>query len=120
MLIHLVFINRVAIGIGHPSDSVAQLVEQYTFNVWALGSSPSGITKLHDKSWSFFYARSNKQNFPQARFKSHRKAAAQAQQACLIASERRSYTSAARAFELSQMQNLNLMLQQLWLIQRTA
>ena len=25
-------------------DSVAQLVEQYTFNVWALGSSPSGIT----------------------------------------------------------------------------
>ena len=31
----------------HPqfSDSVAQLVEQYTFNVWALGSNPSGITK---------------------------------------------------------------------------
>ncbi len=27
------------------ADSVAQLVEQYTFNVWALGSSPSGITK---------------------------------------------------------------------------
>lgn len=27
-------------------DSVAQLVEQYTFNVWALGSSPSGITKI--------------------------------------------------------------------------
>ena len=26
------------------SDLVAQLVEQYTFNVWALGSSPSGIT----------------------------------------------------------------------------
>jgi hypothetical protein len=26
-------------------DFVAQLVEQYTFNVWALGSSPSGITK---------------------------------------------------------------------------
>ena len=25
-------------------DSVAQLVEQYTFNVWVLGSSPSGIT----------------------------------------------------------------------------
>jgi hypothetical protein len=25
-------------------DLVAQLVEQYTFNVWALGSSPSGIT----------------------------------------------------------------------------
>ncbi len=30
-------------------DSVAQLVEQYTFNVWVLGSSPNGITgkKLH-------------------------------------------------------------------------
>ncbi len=25
-------------------DPVAQLVEQYTFNVWALGSNPSGIT----------------------------------------------------------------------------
>ncbi len=27
-------------------DSVAQLVEQYTFNVWVLGSNPSGITSL--------------------------------------------------------------------------
>ena len=43
-------------------DSVAQLVEQYTFNVWALGSSPSGITKAKAKifknpqkqvSWGF-------------------------------------------------------------------
>jgi hypothetical protein len=25
-------------------DCVAQLVEQYTFNVWVLGSSPSAIT----------------------------------------------------------------------------
>jgi hypothetical protein len=25
-------------------DSLAQLVEQYTFNVWVLGSSPRGIT----------------------------------------------------------------------------
>ena len=25
-------------------DSLAQLVEQYTFNVWVLGSSPKGIT----------------------------------------------------------------------------
>ena len=25
-------------------DPVAQLVEQYTFNVWVLGSNPSGIT----------------------------------------------------------------------------
>ena len=32
---------------------VAQLVEQYTFNVWALGSSPSGITKLRRKSGLF-------------------------------------------------------------------
>ena len=31
----------------HPKliDSLAQLVEQYTFNVWALGSNPRGITK---------------------------------------------------------------------------
>lgn len=27
-------------------DSVAQLVEQYTFNVWVLGSSPNGITSI--------------------------------------------------------------------------
>ena len=25
-------------------DSVAQLVEQYTFNVWVLGSNPSRVT----------------------------------------------------------------------------
>ena len=35
-------------------DSVAQLVEQYTFNVWVLGSSPSGITKLRRNSGLFF------------------------------------------------------------------
>jgi site-specific recombinase XerD len=34
--------TRIAVEI---KDSVAQLVEQYTFNVWVLGSSPSGITK---------------------------------------------------------------------------
>ena len=28
------------------SDSIAQLVEQYTFNVWVLGSNPSGITRV--------------------------------------------------------------------------
>ena len=28
------------------NDSVAQLVEQYTFNVWVLGSNPSGITLM--------------------------------------------------------------------------
>ena len=26
------------------TDSVAQLVEQYTFNVWVLGSNPSQVT----------------------------------------------------------------------------
>ena len=26
------------------TDSVAQLVEQYTFNVWVLGSNPSRVT----------------------------------------------------------------------------
>jgi hypothetical protein len=30
-------------------DSVAQLVEQYTFNVWVLGSNPSGITDEQSK-----------------------------------------------------------------------
>jgi putative endonuclease len=35
------------------NDSVAQLVEQYTFNVWVLGSSPSGITKS-SKRMAFF------------------------------------------------------------------
>jgi len=30
-------------------DLVAQLVEQYTFNVWALGSNPSQITKHNAK-----------------------------------------------------------------------
>jgi hypothetical protein len=33
-----------ALPITKREDLVAQLVEQYTFNVWALGSSPSGIT----------------------------------------------------------------------------
>ena len=27
------------------TDLVAQLVEQYTFNVWVLGSNPSQVTK---------------------------------------------------------------------------
>ncbi len=40
---------------GVPFDSVAQLVEQYTFNVWALGPSPSGITKKpSDTIWWLF------------------------------------------------------------------
>ena len=34
---------------GEKSDSVAQLVEQYTFNVWVLGPSPSGITVKFQK-----------------------------------------------------------------------
>ena len=39
------------------NDLVAQLVEQYTFNVWVLGSSPSQITKASDFSGAFlFYA----------------------------------------------------------------
>lgn len=36
--------NGAEAGSPHSDDSVAQLVEQYTFNVWVLGSSPSGIT----------------------------------------------------------------------------
>ena len=30
---------------SYKGDSVAQLVEQYTFNVWVLGSNPSQVTK---------------------------------------------------------------------------
>jgi hypothetical protein len=40
------------------TDSVAQLVEQYTFNVWVLGSNPSGITPMKPQlkiNWGFFY-----------------------------------------------------------------
>ena len=36
-------------------ELVAQLVEQYTFNVWALGSSPSQFTKLRRKSGLFCF-----------------------------------------------------------------
>ncbi len=35
-------------------ELVAQLVEQYTFNVWALGSSPSQFTKTPEIFGSFF------------------------------------------------------------------
>ncbi len=44
-------------------DSVAQLVEQYTFNVWVLGSSPSGITKLRRKSGLFCFKDVSKASF---------------------------------------------------------
>ncbi|MFM2425326.1 MAG: hypothetical protein RL747_870, partial [Bacteroidota bacterium] len=40
---------------GKGNDSVAQLVEQYTFNVWVLGSSPSGITKSSQISFGCFF-----------------------------------------------------------------
>jgi hypothetical protein len=36
-------------------DSVAQLVEQYTFNVWVLGSSPSRVTQTSSISERFFF-----------------------------------------------------------------
>ena len=41
----------------HPykKELVAQLVEQYTFNVWVLGSSPSQFTNTPQKG-VFFYA----------------------------------------------------------------
>ena len=41
-------------------DSVAQLVEQYTFNVWVLGSNPSGITeKASTKVEAFYFYRTS-------------------------------------------------------------
>ena len=39
------------------NELVAQLVEQYTFNVWALGSSPSQFTKLFQIWKQLFYFR---------------------------------------------------------------
>ena len=39
------FLPYICTPLKRWNDSVAQLVEQYTFNVWVLGSSPSGITK---------------------------------------------------------------------------
>ena len=32
-------------------DLVAQLVEQYTFNVWVLGSNPSGVTECQGEQF---------------------------------------------------------------------
>ena len=41
--------------ISNDGDLVAQLVEQYTFNVWVLGSNPSGITERKaNRKISFF------------------------------------------------------------------
>jgi hypothetical protein len=39
-------------------DSVAQLVEHYTFNVGVLGSNPSGITEMKRPllEWPFSFA----------------------------------------------------------------
>lgn len=37
------------------NDSVAQLVEHYTFNVGVLGSSPSGITTKASKKFEAFF-----------------------------------------------------------------
>ena len=36
-------------------ELVAQLVEQYTFNVWVLGSSPSQFTKKNPAMDSFLF-----------------------------------------------------------------
>ena len=45
MKLHI-FANAITIELLKKiKDSVAQLVEQYTFNVWVLGSNPSGITE---------------------------------------------------------------------------
>jgi hypothetical protein len=42
------FLNAISLSLHSKNkkvELVAQLVEQYTFNVWALGSSPSQFTK---------------------------------------------------------------------------
>ena len=69
----------------------------------------------------FFYAYSKpKLKAPMAFFKSHSKTKAYAQQACLIAQKRGSYTSAARAFEESLLLNLHFKHLQLWMFQQTS
>lgn len=54
MLLVKMNINSIFALPNGKNDSVAQLVEQYTFNVWVLGSSPSGITKSHLNKDGFF------------------------------------------------------------------
>ncbi len=45
-----------ALRLNGQGDLVAQLVEQYTFNVWVLGSSPSQITeKTQQSNVEFFF-----------------------------------------------------------------
>ncbi len=46
---------RNGISFTKRKDSVAQLVEQYTFNVWVLGSNPSGITKKASQKCEAFF-----------------------------------------------------------------
>jgi hypothetical protein len=49
------------------NDSVAQLVEQYTFNVWVLGSNPSRVTKKSNSfGVAFFCARWDSNIVPKA------------------------------------------------------
>ena len=40
----------ICTSLNKRNDSVAQLVEHYTFNVVVLGSNPSGITKSMSKT----------------------------------------------------------------------
>ena len=42
----------ICTSLNKRNDSVAQLVEHYTFNVVVLGSNPSGITKYEKASVS--------------------------------------------------------------------
>ena len=37
-------VNTSSILVKSTIDTIAQQVEQYTFNVWVLGSNPNGIT----------------------------------------------------------------------------
>jgi hypothetical protein len=39
-------LRDIRVIILHCNEPVAQLVEQKTFNLWVLGSSPSGLTRL--------------------------------------------------------------------------
>ena len=54
MILKSIISNKLSFII-FKTDSVAQLVEQYTFNVWVLGSNPSRVTKITSSEVIFFF-----------------------------------------------------------------
>jgi hypothetical protein len=53
-----------ALRLKRKGELVAQLVEQYTFNVWVLGSSPSQFTKKASLKSGAFFIKTNPAKLP--------------------------------------------------------